>query len=163
MLKFQFGTIHTHPTSDNWHPMFSHNDLYSLLSIRNNYGFNSNNPNGNALFVCMLVVKHGTETYTYAIKISDVNKLDSLNNYKNSDADWNDFGNELQEAYEESSGGFIDANHYQKRFLEFMEDKDLGVSLYKMNPNDPNDLNNLETWDKLSLNDNNIVVTEPCN
>ena len=72
----------------------------------------------------------------------------------------------MEEAYFEEASG-IDGSpiQYQKAFLNFVDDLDIGVSLFKMNPNDLNDPDNLETWDKITLDSNSLtgIKKEPCN
>ncbi|MGB1312334.1 MAG: hypothetical protein ACPG54_01740, partial [Bizionia paragorgiae] len=170
--QYQFGTLHTHPNDGVTIPMFSHDDIYSLLNIKNNYGSfeMANTPNGDAVFVCVMVVAQAGQTHTYAIKIEDVNKLQSLQAIWNDKDDANgdgtyelrDFESELQKTYiKEADGINGSANAYQKTFLNFVKDKDLGVSLYEMESVP----GQLETWKKLTLDPTspNDIKTTPCN
>ena len=91
----QFGTVHTHPANStlrSWVPMFSLEDIYVVLTMRNLYTsvdlYSNNNPNGDALFTSILVVKQQGVVQTYAIKIDNVNKLQNLENVKNDRAQW---------------------------------------------------------------------------
>lgn len=49
--------------------------------------------------------------------------------------------------------------YYEKAFLQFVQDEDLGVSLYEMKQNANSD----PTWNKLELNGNNTPNRIPCN
>ncbi|RKE99026.1 hypothetical protein [Ichthyenterobacterium magnum] len=164
---FQFGTVHIHPDNGKAIPMFSHDDLYSVLKIRDVYTantfLNNNNLNGDALFVSVLVVIQNDIKHTYAIKIDDISKLRSLEALKANEEDWIDFGNEMSEAYagDDGDGTNGSAYEYQVALLKFIEDNDLGVSLYEMNQTNPGP-NVAETWDKLTLS-NTTVIKTPCN
>lgn len=168
---YQFGTIHTHPT-DGHFPMFSHDDIYSLFSIASNYQLNNYNPSGNDLFVCVMVVNIGGQNYTYAIKIEDFSKLETLNNLhypvngigNGTKSTWRNFGNKLNgyyEKYAEELGG--STSLYEATFLQFIKDQNLGVSLYEMEQFDFGTPNVHETWKKLELDNNNELTEIPCN
>ncbi len=167
---YQFGTIHTHPTVGHI-PMFSHDDIYSLLSIAEYY--NSGplavyNTSGNDLFVCIMVVEIGTSTYTYAIKIDDITKLQALNNIhpngNGTDTTWDDFGENLKEYYvNRADGANGSPSQYEKTFLQFIQDQDLGVSLYEMEQTGFGTPNVQENWTKLELDGNDPPKEIPCN
>ena len=163
---FQFGTIHMHPYGSTEIPMFSHDDIYSLLQIKNQYAYSGAlNPSGDAIFVGVLAVNQGGQIHTYAIKIEDPTKLLNLNDYKTSNRDWDKFGEDLRSRYTDDANG-VDgsATDYQRAFLNLVKDLELGVSLYKMKPNNLNNPNELETWGKLSLNNNGTLANpKPCN
>ncbi len=162
----QYGTVHSHPDNGVRIPMFSHDDLYSLLQIKNQYGIGSMTPDfGDATFVCVLVVSQGAQTYTYAIKIEDPIKLLNLNDYKTTNKKWKRFGDIIRNKYIDDANGVNgSATEYQKAFLNLVKDLDLGISLYKMKPNDLSNPNELETWEKLSLNSNGTLANSiPCN
>ncbi|BCY28019.1 hypothetical protein [Flavobacterium okayamense] len=169
-FAYQFGTIHTHPTSG-YFPMFSHDDIYTLLSIADTYNsgfYSSYNTSGNNLFVSVLVVNIDGVIYTYAIKIDDINKLGKLRdvhpNNNGSPRKWSKFANSLSYYYEEYANGYNGSKlDYEKTFLTFLKNKDLGVSLYEMNQTGFGTPSVTETWSKLELNsDNSNVVSTPC-
>ncbi|QMU64699.1 MAG: hypothetical protein GKR88_10650 [Flavobacteriaceae bacterium] len=106
---YQFGSIHTHPVNDVAIPMFSHDDMYSLLKIRNTYVnlgstlLNDNNPAGDDLFLNILVVKQGADAQVYAIKISDVSKLRALEAIHQNSEKWDRYGKKLSKEYTDSA------------------------------------------------------------
>lgn len=161
---YRYGTIHTHPDHKPWIPMFSADDMYSLVRFKENYSLG--NPAGDALFVSILVVRQGYDTMTYAIKIEDPDKLDNLNNYRNTEDDdikWERFELYIQDYYEENANGMNgSATQYQKAFLSLVEELDLGISLYKMNNYDPR-TNQMETWENLTLKEDGNAQAIPCN
>lgn len=162
----QYGTVHSHPNDGVRIPMFSHDDMYSLLQIKNQYGIGNITPDfGDATFVSVLVVYQGDQAYTYAIKIENATKLLNLDNYKTTDRKWREFSDLIRKKYtEEANGANGSAASYQKTFLNLVKDLDLGISLYKMKPNDLNEPSELETWEKLSLNANGTLANpKPCN
>lgn len=172
----QFGTLHTHPANSTRIPMFSHDDIYTLLSVKNNYGSfqMANTPNGNAVFVSVLVVRQGGQTRTYAIKIEDITKLQQLQAIWDDKGDANEdgiyeyknFESRLEKAYINDSNGVNgSANSYQKTFLNFVKDENLGVSLYEMVQINPGTPDVAETWKKLTLDSNSPdgIKKTPCN
>lgn len=149
--------------------MFSHDDIYSVLDMKNNYTIdllNNNNPNGVNLFVCVLVVRQAGSIKTYALKINDIEKLQNIQTHKETDAKWKDFGETLRDKYEGDANG-VDGTivQYQKVFLEFLRDNDLGVSLYEMEQENAGTPFVSEKWSKLTLNANspNGIRKQPCN
>lgn len=162
---FMFGTIHNHPYNSNELPMFSHDDIYTLLQVKEQYGYSGAlNPNGDATFVTIMAAEQGGSIYTYALKIEDANKLQNINNYRASERKWDNFGEELAKIYTKNANGKNGSpNQYQKVFLNLIKKLDLGVSLYKMNPNDSNNPNQLETWERLSLKNDGTIDEKPCN
>jgi len=162
---YRFGSIHTHPVGSLYFPMFSPEDLYSLVTLKDNYSVPFPNTSGDALFVNMLTVKQAGETHTYAIKIDDFSKLDDLRDIfeNNSEETVEDLHEDLRQRYMDNANGANGApTQYQRTFLNFLKDRDLGVSLYEMeivNQGTPNvDIN----WNKLSLNPNGSVDSTPC-
>ncbi|QNK77762.1 hypothetical protein H7F37_01335 [Winogradskyella sp. PAMC22761] len=172
---YQYGTVHTHPINDVAIPMFSAEDLYSLLSVRNYYTNNSlqeYNTAGDNLFVTALVVKQNGVTHTYAIKIEDISKLQSLqalwDDSKDSNNDgideWKDFSDKIDGMYSEGADNInSEGAVYQKIFLEIVRDLDLGIGLYEMEATGDQPPLPLEKWKKLTLNTNNQVAATPCN
>lgn len=124
-----------------------------------------NTPNGFAVFVSILVIKQGDETNVYAIKIEDLSKLGSLRSKRQSQRVWDKYGEKLDKKYTEEADGISGSDsQYQKAFLKFVRDEDLGISLYQMIPNNPDDPTQLETWKKLTLSeDESNIVPTPCN
>ncbi len=166
---YQYGSVHTHPDEDTTIPMFSHDDIYSVLDMKNNYTIdllNNSNPNGVNLFVCVLVVRQAGSIKTYALKINDIEKLQNIQTHKETDAKWKDFGETLRDKYEGDANG-VDGTivQYQKVFLEFLRDNDLGVSLYEMEQENAGTPFVSEKWSKLTLNANspNGIRKQPCN
>lgn len=168
---YMFGTIHTHP-NDGFHiPMFSHHDIYSLLSIAEYYNENalpSSNPSGNNLFVSVLVVEINNHSYTYAIKIEDITKLQNLKNIHpkgtGTKIKWKNYGEKLLKYYEEGANGADGSpTQYEKTFLQFIQDQNLGVSLYEMEQQNEGTPNVQENWKKLELDSNNEINETPCN
>lgn len=160
---YRYGTIHTHPDHKPWIPMFSADDMYSLVRFKENY--NLGNPAGDALFVSILVVRQGYQTMTYAIKIEDpVKLLANLNKHKLTKKKWRNFEEDIQKYYMENANGINgSATQYQKAFLSLVEEFDLGISLYKMKPYDQRN-NQMETWENLALSkDKSDVNKSPCN
>lgn len=171
---FMFGTIHTHPTGltvdgETTVPMFSLEDIYTLLTIRNNYlqgstFQNQNNPNGDDLFVSLLVVNQGGLTKTYAIKIKNTNQLSALGNLIQNRNDWKDLIDVFKKKYEDNAeNGEGSPNQYQKAFLELVRDNNLGVSLFEMGQQNSGTPGVSENWTELNLNDQGEVVPTPCN
>ena len=157
-----------HPANSIRIPMFSHDDIYTLLSVKDNYGSfqMANSPNGDAVFVAVLVAQQGGQTHTYAIKIEDITKLQELDSLYQNDEDWDDFGSELQQKYSQEANGVNGtAAQYQKTFLNFINDLNLGVSLYEMEQSNVGTPNVEETWKKLTLNATspNGIKKTPCN
>lgn len=163
---FMFGTIHTHPNDGVHIPMFSHDDIYSLLSTAENYI--PNNSSGNDLFVCVLTVQIGGSSFTYAIKIEDLTKLQKLKNLNpnanGTKTKWERFGEKLKVKYDKNAGGVSGSpSLYEKTFLQFIEDLDLGVSLYEMEQENAGTPDVTENWKKLELNGNKPLKEIPCN
>ena len=163
---FMFGTLHTHPNDDVYIPMFSHDDIYSLLSTAENYI--SVNTSGNDLFVCVLAVEIGSSSYTYAIKIEDITKLQKLKNLhpkaNGTKTKWVQYGEKLKKYYEKKANGVNgSSSQYEKTFLQFIEDQDLGVSLYEMEQINTGTPDVQENWKKLELDGNNPLKEIPCN
>lgn len=176
---FQFGTIHTHPennTHRDWIPMFSLDDIYSVLKIRNLYASNpfydNLNTAGDALFTSILIVKQGNEVKTYAIKIHDISKFQKLQDVIDDKEDANGDGideyfelnKELREAYIQDANNINGSpTQYQTVLLKFLKDNDLGVSLYEMEQTNAGTPQVQENWKKLNLGDFNTVTASPCN
>ncbi|WP_296386961.1 hypothetical protein [Winogradskyella sp.] len=166
---WQFGTIHTHPTGSQYYQMFSENDIYMLLNIRDVYTadafLNSNNTYGDKLFVTALVVKQAGETHTYAIKIDDYFTFkETMEQKKANDIVWKDFAAKLKTKLKNDAKDLDGtATQYQKAFLEFIQSQNLGISLYEMEQTNAGTQFVQESWKKLSLDSNNTVVETPCN
>lgn len=170
-VSYQFGTMHTHPVNDEAIPMFSHDDIYSLLQARNTYVnsgsalLNSNNHAGNNLFVSVLVVQQAGEDKVYAIKIKNIAKLQTLEAIKNDREKWKDFKDLMSEEYTKGANGISGgATAYQKVFLNIIKDFNLGVDLYEMEQTGAGTPNVQENWKKLTLNTtSNTIDKTPCN
>ena len=172
---YMFGTIHTHPSGlsnldyERTIPMFSLEDVYTLLSVRNRYNsgppyLTQNNPNGDDLFVSLLVVKQGGETITYAIKIENMNDLQGLNSVFNNKKRLKKWIKKLKKKYEEDANNAEGTpNQYHKAFLEFANDYNLGVSLFEMGQDSEGTPGVNENWTELNLNDQGEVISTPCN
>ncbi len=162
---YQFGTIHTHPNDDVHIPMFSHDDIYTLYSIATNYGINAYNTSGNDLFVSVLAVKIGGIAKTYAIKIEDLTKLQSLQLIHSNQREWDKYGGNLRKQYEEKANGANGSEtEYERTFLQFIKEQNLGVSLYQMEQLNAGTPQVQEKWTKLELNNDNTTINEaPCN
>lgn len=170
---YQFGTLHTHPVNNEAIPMFSHDDLYSLLKIRETYMssafYSSNNMAGNDLFVNMLVVQQGGATKVYAIKIKNYNKFKILEDIYQTKKVKDDFIKDLTDVYSDEDGpdGVNgSAVEYQKAFLEFIKDQDLGLDLYEMEQLNAGTPEVEERWHQLTLNITGVgnpVIKIPCN
>lgn len=155
-----YGAIHTHPSDlSQWSQMFSHDDLYMLIETQSSY--TGPNTNGDDLFVNIMTVTIGGNNYTYAVKITDINKLtDKLNGLHSNDKLWEEYGEKLFSYYIDSNGNpLTNITDYEKAFLQFVQNEDLGVSLYEMKQNRNND----PIWNKLELNGNNSPNRIPCN
>lgn len=165
-VGYQFGTIHSHPDDDVRIPMFSHDDIYSLLAIKNSYNPVLPNPNGDALFVSVLVVKQGGQTKTYAIKIDALTNLQGLESIHQNDNDWSDLEDLMRSKYTDAANGVNGSpNQYQKAFLNLINDLNMGVSLYEMEQSNIGSPNVAENWSKLSLDSNspNGIKKTQCN
>lgn len=167
-IGYQFGTLHTHPDDGEGTAMFSLNDINSLINIRNNYQLNGLNPSGDDLFVSVLVVKHGGETHTYAIKIKDANNLQGLSDIKNNDpAKYELMTAKLQQEYTENINGqnvaLSSPEAIQIAFLKFANRFTLGVSLYEMKTENEGSPNVSQSWEELTLSNNeNDIERNPC-
>ena len=162
-----FGGIHTHPDNNKIIPIFSPDDIRSLLAFSQNY--NNGNTDDKSLFVHILVGSTGN----YAIKIDDIIKLQQIANIFLDDKDANGDGadelrllyrrydNLFDKYYNEMTSQFIGSDtDFQKAFLQFITEKyDFGISLYEAN-------DDMTNWNKLTLNhSSNIpsVDSIPCN
>jgi hypothetical protein len=168
----QFGTIHTHPynfTNKKWIPMFSLDDIYSVLQIRNLYTTNTflnnstNNPNGDSLFVSVFIAEQNGTAQTYAIKIDDITKFQNLQAIKNNPKKWKDLDKELLGKYIDDANDHLGTElQYQRVLLNFIRDNDLGVSLYKMEQTNAGTSQVQETWTKLELGLGDNVNPSQC-
>lgn len=175
----QYGSIHTHPfntTNRKWIPMFSLDDIYSVLTFRNVYSsveyLNDLNTNGDALFTSILIAKQGASNNTYAIKIEDITKFQKLKDIYDDQGDANDDGideykvmnRELERLYEEDANDSAGTEtQYQRVLLQFMADNDLGVSLYQMEQTNAGTPDVEENWKRLNLGLGDTVINSPCN
>ncbi len=176
---FQFGAIHTHPSSNTlkqWIPMFSLDDIYSVLRFRNLYSslplLNDINTNGDALFTNILIVELDDEVHTYAIKIDDISKFQQLEAIYNDQGDLNGDGideykelnDELRDTYIEDANNISGtATQYQKALLNFISNNDLGISLYQMEQLNEGTPQVTESWKRINLGlDGNLAESTPC-
>ena len=167
VVATQFGTIHIHQIGEGY-PMFSHDDIYSLLHIRDTYALDNLNPSGDDLFVAILTVKQGSDNHTYAIKIEDINRLNALETLHQNEEKWGVLREIMRSLYEDKANGMNGTpTQYQRAFLEFVnefnESNGLGVSLYEMEVDNPGTPNIAMNWSKLSLSENgDDVIKTPC-
>jgi hypothetical protein len=165
-VGYQFGTLHTHPDNGEAIPMFSHNDMYSLLSIRNSYTpfLSTFNSYGDALFVSVLVVKQAGMVKTYAIKIKDFQAFETaMNRMKSTRTDWKQFGKLVKEKFKNDAGGITGTPmQYQQAFLELVQNQNLGLDLYEMEQTGAGTQFVQENWKRLSLDASNNVTENPC-
>ncbi|WP_431133241.1 hypothetical protein [Psychroserpens mesophilus] len=156
--------------------MFSLDDIYSVLDIRNQYAidqfYNNLNTAGDALFTSILIVDQDNETKTYAIKIDDITKFQKLQDIKNDVDDANGDGideyynlnEEMEKAYIQDANNVSgSAEQYQKVFLKFINDNDLGISLYEMEQTNDGTPQVQENWKKLNLSSFDTITSTPCN
>ena len=170
LFPTQYGTVHVHPinTSQNtWIPMFSLDDIYSVLQIRNMYSsvdyLNNSNTNGDNLFTSILVTQQSGMTQTYAIKIDDIIKFRKLQNVRKNKRQWDILNEELRNKYiAEANNTEGSPAEYQKTLLEFLNENNLGVSLYQMQQINAGSPDVEETWTKLSLGPTNNINQTPC-
>jgi hypothetical protein len=167
----EYGTVHVHPknaTINKWIPMFSLDDIYAVLKIRDYYNTSSwnviNNPNGDSLFISILIANQAENNQTYAIKIDDITKFQKLKNIKeNLPREWEKLNKELEDRYiEEASDLLGTADDYQKTLLKFINDYNLGVSLYQMEQTGAGTPSVAETWTKLGLSPAEEVIESGC-
>ncbi|TXE17643.1 hypothetical protein ES692_08750 [Psychroserpens burtonensis] len=174
----QYGTVHTHPfntTNKKWIPMFSLDDIYSVLQIRNLYTsspfLNSNNPNGDALFVSVLIAYQGDAPKTYAIKVDDITKFQNLQavyndmNDANGDGidEYREMNQQLEDLYIENANDSSGTEaQYQKVLLKFISDLDIGASLYQMEQTNEGTSQVQETWKKLDIGLTDNVIDSQC-
>ncbi|WP_040281236.1 hypothetical protein [Psychroserpens damuponensis] len=166
----QYGTVHTHPSNSSlrkWIPMFSVDDIYSVLQIRNLYTsspfLNSLNPNGDSLFVSVFIAEQNGNAKTYALKIDDITKFQSLMTIKNNKRKWKKLKKELLDKYIDEANDHLGTElQYQRVLLEFIQENDLGVSLYKMEQTNQGTPQVQETWKKLKLGLEDTIIDSQC-
>ncbi|TYB78446.1 hypothetical protein [Bizionia myxarmorum] len=164
-----YAFMHTHPTGcDNGtHPMFGPGDLNSLFNYSQNFNPDFDYPHDESLFAIYMTVANNH----YAIKINDPVKLQTIGAIFGNDIDKVKFEKELQSAFNGASNNTTpNQDELTTTFLNFLKDKDLGVSLYKTSHNnlnfDPNTPPNERDaqWQKLVLdNSGTDYITEDCN
>ncbi len=103
----------------------------------------------------------GSETKTYAIKIKNINQLQSLQNLNSNRSRWRRNSQRLIEKYNADADG--SAEQYQKTFLEFVNANNLGVSLFEMGQENTATSGVNENSTELVLNDVDDVIPNPCN
>ncbi|WP_131387728.1 hypothetical protein, partial [Flavobacterium suncheonense] len=82
-----------------------------------------------------MTVKIGDDYFTYAIKIEDFTKLQTLQAIHNSEDknDWKKYGETLEKQYvKRANGANGTKTQYERTFLQFLKEQDLGVTLYEM-------------------------------
>jgi len=166
-----FSIMHVHPTGciNGTHPMFGHGDLQNLYNISQNYNptLQPELSSGPQLFAVYMTVAN----YHYAIKIKDVNQLQSIGAIFADVDDKIDFKKDLEEYYDDASDDTTPTqNQLTIAFLKFLKEKNLGVSLYRtahdnldFDPSIPQDERDAQ-WQQLVLNSQNTnFTTKDCN
>jgi len=148
-----FGASHTHPNDGLTVPMFSAQDIIVMYNlIKNyNYGINGEVP-GSMLstFVFTLTTVNGA----YAMKIDTSLFVALMDNYV---TDERKFSKAL-DVKQRNSSLTASVQFFEKDFLNFIDDNNLGMSLYKANED-------LTNWSRLDFNPTNPnqVIPTPCN
>ena len=117
------------------------------------------------MFAYVLVVKQAGETRTYALKIDDFNTFNTTMQQKFSSKKSEKIFNEdyLEEINKKAKDLGGAPALYQKAFLQFLSDQNLGLSLYEMEQTGAGTSNVQENWKKLELNQNGSITATPCN
>jgi len=167
-----YAVMHVHPTGcgNGTQPMFYTGDLNTLYKLASRY-----NPNivpsvgdSNALFTVYMTV----ENYVYALKIEDLDKLSKIGDIFSNPDDKKDFNDKLLIDFKNSDDSTLtpSQDHLAAALLKFLEDQDLGISVYRSlqddiyyNPNKPPDAQP-SNWKKLNLKPNNdLDDSQGCN
>lgn len=179
-----YAMIHTHPTGCNGsQPMFGPGDLHSLYSLSQTFDPSLLPELGlgtKSLAIYMIV-----PDYIYAIKIDDLNKINKLGeifNIRNEDGTINEvrkrrrdkFSKDLEDKYDKvSNSGTSVGSHFNlaEKLIKFIDNKDLGISIYNSklsdinyDPNKPQDMQT-SNWRKFILKENGEldINSNPCN
>ncbi|KGO86207.1 hypothetical protein, partial [Flavobacterium suncheonense] len=117
------------------------------------------------LFVCVMTVKIADDYYTYAIKIDDITKLQEIEEIHSDKSKWEKFGDKLENKYMKFCNGTSGTKaQYERTFLQFLKEQNLGVTLYEMEQFNVGTPNVQEKWKKLELATDNTNIDEiPCN
>lgn len=166
-----YGYIHSHPNDGKHVPMFSHDDIYTLLEIAENFNLYAPagiNTSGNDFFTVIMTSEIRGVPNTYAIKINNISKLQKLKTLhpkeNGTNKKWRTFGEKMEKYYEKSANGNNgNQTQYEKTLLQFLQDEDLGVSLYQMEQINTGTSNVQEIWKKIELDGNNPPKKTPCN
>lgn len=165
---YSFAYLHNHFIGK--FEMFGHGDIHTLFRYANNFN-PSLLPNyqfDNSLFVVFMTVRDNT----YAIKIEDIDKLATIQQYFVDERAKIDFANDLEDVFKDanrdangnrrSNPADADQEELAKAFLKFVnETNDFGIALYKANADDM--LSQNAIWQKLSLDENGDLTPTNCN
>ncbi|OBX23735.1 MULTISPECIES: hypothetical protein [Bizionia] len=165
---FSFAFLHNHFIGK--FEMFGHGDIHTLFRYANNFN-PSLLPNyqfDNSLFTIFMTVRD----HTYAIKIEDIDKLASIQQYFVDETTEEAFQMQLDRVFKDANRDAYgnrkpnpadaDQEELAKAFLKFVsETNDFGIALYKANTNDM--LSQNATWQKLSLDTNGNITPTNCN
>ncbi|WP_417196631.1 hypothetical protein [Bizionia sp.] len=165
---FSFAFLHNHFIGK--FEMFGHGDIHTLFRYANNFN-PSLLPNyqfDNSLFTIFMTVRN----HTYAIKIEDIDKLASIQQYFVDESAEEIFKRQLDKVFKDanrdSNGNRrpnpadADQEELAQAFLKFVsETNDFGIALYKANTDDMISQN--ATWQKLTLDTNGNITPTNCN
>lgn len=166
-----YQIMHTHPTGcgEGTQPMFYYGDLHNLYLMSQNYNSTLVPELGSdpSMFTVYMTVANNH----YAIKINDPVKLQTIGAIFGNLDDKIDFEKDLKKAFNAASNNTTpNQNELTTAFLNFLKDKDLGVSLFRtshdnlnFDPNTPPNERDAQ-WQKLVLNNAGTnYITEDCN
>ncbi|HET8839137.1 MAG TPA: hypothetical protein VFM82_09135 [Flavobacteriaceae bacterium] len=146
---------------------FSVQDIAILFKIANTY--NNGTPDYS---IPVMILVSGQKAY--ALKINDFSKFSQLQDEFEDEIKYKTLTENLGDEFDRRTSGYNDsAKSYQELFLEYLQKKDMGLSLFAADKSDLEYINNgtsMENqpihWKKLSLEgppNNNEVVETPCN
>lgn len=151
------GAMHTHPNDSKTVPMFSAEDIIVLYNLMHNYNYNTYNQSPSSMletFVFTVTTKNGT----YALKVDSQQFNGTMYaNFLLNKRSQKKFEKNLKNI-QLGRNNADNAALFEKDFLNFISDNNLGLSLFKINSATSN-------WENLSLNpnDKNQVDTTSCN
>lgn len=140
------GVMHTHQLDYQGYLMFSAQDIRYFYEIVKKHIVPVGTTRNLNSYSLIIVTHQGT----HALKIENATKFLSLISKYDQD-----FIDELDFAYQ-NRHPMDPINLFEEDFLRFINDKDIGVSLYKAD-------DNLNNWNKLTLHENGSIVYTPCN